>query len=391
MAEQTDEELLAELGITLEAPKKGKYSAEEERIIAGFEDIERFYEQHGRLPRHGEDLDIFERLYAVRLERIRELPGAKDLLADFDKHGILAMDPSLPSCAESLSDEALLAELGIDLADESNVHVLRHVTVPSERSEADEVAQRTACPDFERFKPIFESTQAGLAAGTLETVRFKENASIEKGDLFILEGVFAYVDHVDPLKDIGHGKVDGRLRVIFGNGTQSNLLYRSLQKALYKDETGRRVVEVELGGLFGHEFSESDVQTGTVYVLRSYSQNEIITQNRALVHKIGVTTGDVKGRIAGAKDDPTYLLADVEVVGEYKLSGINPKKLEQLLHKVFAPAQLNLTIEDRFGKPVHPKEWFLVPLSVIDEAIELIRKGTTGLAYDVAGARLKTN
>ena len=94
-------------------------------------------------------------------------------------------------------------------------------------------------------------------------------------------------------------------------------------------------------------------------------------------------------RIAHAAQDATYLLADVQVVASYKLSGIHRVKLENIFHRIFAPAQLDLIIQDRFGQPVHPREWFLVPLYVIDEVVERIRNGSiTNVIYDPQSARL---
>jgi hypothetical protein len=102
-----------------------------------------------------------------------------------------------------------------------------------------------------------------------------------------------------------------------------------------------------------------------------------------------VTGGKVEARIANAEHDATYLLAKVEVVATYKLAGINRGKLEALLHRVFAPAQLDLEIKDRFGHPVKPREWFLVPLSVIDEAVTRIRDvSITRVVYDPGTAKL---
>ena len=124
------------------------------------------------------------------------------------------------------------------------------------------------------------------------------------------------------------------------------------------------------------------VESGTIYVLRSQSDHPFVTEHRELIHKIGVTGGKVETRIANAAHDATYLLADVEVIATYKLAGINRHKLEKLIHRIFAPAQLDLTIEDRFGHPVKPREWFLVPLHIIDEAVERIRDGSIeGLTY----------
>jgi len=165
-------------------------------------------------------------------------------------------------------------------------------------------------------------------------------------------------------------------------------LLRSLQRALYKDETSRRVSEPSAGPLFSGEFEPDDLASGTIYVLRSTSDNPVVAANRDLVHKIGVTGGDIKRRIANAKLDPTFLLADVEVVATYKLFNINRTRLENLIHRVFGPARLD--IKDRFGQPVIPREWFLVPYFVIDEAIEMIRDGSIeNFVYDPSLAKLR--
>jgi hypothetical protein len=179
------------------------------------------------------------------------------------------------------------------------------------------------------------------------------------------------------------------MRVIFSNGTESDLLLRSLQRALYKDDTGRRLTDPDMGPLFGDAPEADDIETGTVYVLRSLSSHPFIAEHRELIHKIGVTGGDVQARIAGAEKDATYLLAEVEVVATYKLHNLNRIKLENMFHRLFGAAQLDLTIEDRFGNPVRPREWFLVPLHVIDEAVQRIRDGSiTNVVYDPKTARL---
>ncbi len=186
-----------------------------------------------------------------------------------------------------------------------------------------------------------------------------------------------------------NGASDARLRVIYANGTESNLLRRSLQRALYKDETGRRLTDPDMGPLFGDAPDPDDIETGTIYVLRSLSSHPFVAEHRELIHKIGVTGGKVETRIAGAEKDATYLLADVEVVATYKLHNLNRTRLENIFHRLFGAAQLDLTIEDRFGHPVKPREWFLVPLQVIDEAVQRIRDGSiTEVVYDPKTARL---
>lgn len=153
--------------------------------------------------------------------------------------------------------------------------------------------------------------------------------------------------------------------------------------------SSRRITELEAGPLFATEAEEGDLESGTIYVLRSKSDHPMVAENRNLIHKIGVTGGSVEARIAGAAKSATYLLAEVEVVATYKLFNINRVQLEGVIHKVFAGAAIDLTIPDRFGNPVKPREWFLVPLAVIDQAVERIQDGTiTGYFYDRTQARL---
>lgn len=391
MPELTDDELLAELGVEAEPANKGRYTAAEERIIAGFEDIQRFYEEHGHLPRHGEHLDIFERLYAVRLDRIRSLPEAQTLLVEFDKYGLLHLSEQDPSVADELDDDDLLSELGVELSAEANVAVLKHVASREEKRAAEEIANRTKCEDFDAFRPLFDQAEVELQSGVRKTRRFSGDINISKGEFFILGGQMAYVAERGPTFKTPNGEPDARLRLIYSNGTETNLLLRSLQRALYKDDAGRRLSDPLAPSLFSDEWEEGDVSSGTIYVLRSHSEHPFIVQNWELVHKIGVTGGSVETRIANAKLDSTFLLADVELVATYKMSGINRSKLENILHRVFSPAQIDLTIEDRFGNPVQPREWFLVPLHVIDEVVEKIRDGSiTRAKYDPSTARVVT-
>ncbi|MCB1203252.1 MAG: GIY-YIG nuclease family protein [Verrucomicrobiae bacterium] len=404
----TDEDLdlLDELGVETEPTKSNTHSPREQRIIAGFEEIERFVEEHGRLPRHGEHHDIFERLYAVRLDRLRESEECRAVLEGRDPRGLLESSDGT-SCvvredevayrvaakdAKDLSDEELLTALGTQELDGSDITELKHVRPTAEKRAAEEVAQRTACIDFDRFKPLFERVESDIRTGLVQTQPITaENRGIGEGDFFILNGITLHVAEMGEALKITASEVDRRLRIIFANGTESNLLLRSLQRAFYDDPSARRVVGAgEAAQLtFGGEFESDDVEAGTIYVLRSRSDDPFIAANRNVIHKIGVTGGDVKARIANAKKDPTYLLAEVEIVATYKLANINRKRLEALLHKFFSGARLDLELKDRFGFDVTPQEWFLVPLPMIEEAVEKLKAGTiAGHRYDLQTARI---
>ena len=391
MADFTDDDdaLLAELGVEITPKRTGTRTPQQERVIAGFEDIQRFVEEHGHAPRHGEGYDIFERLYAVRLDRICQLPECRELVEPLDHQALLGGRASAAKDdADDLDDDALLAELGVD-EDLSEITELRHVRSSAEKRAAEEVANRERCEDFDAFKPLFEQVQRELDQGVRSARPFELKAEIKPGRFFIVGGQKAYVAEMGEIEITAQGRTDARLRVIFDNGTESSMLMRSLQRALNKDEAGRRISEPVAGPLFADQAQDGDSASGTIYVLRSKSDHPLVAAHRELVHKIGVTNTGVKQRIAGARLQPTFLLADVEVVATYELFNINRSKLENLIHRIFASARFDVEIIDRFGRPYVPKEWFMVPLFVIDEAVERIKDGTiVDYRYDPNSAKL---
>ena len=383
------EELRSELDDFAQPSKKGGKTALEERVIAGFEEIQRFVDDHGRVPQHGEDKDIFERIYAVRLDQIRTQELCRIIVAPIDHQELLKGSVSSNAVSSvSIDDDELLAELE-GIAVKAELSDLRHVRSNAEIKAAEEIANREKCKDFESFKPIFQKAKNELSSGVRQSRPFGKEVSVEIGNFFILNGQFVLVAEVGEEIKAPNGASDARLRVIFDNGTESNLLRRSLQRALYKDEAGRRVTDPDAGPLFSDTPEDDDIESGTIYVLRSQSDHPYIAEHRQLMHKIGVTGGKIETRINNAENEATYLLAAVDVVASYKLFGINRTKLENLFHRLFAPAQLDLVIHDRFGHPVKPKEWFLVPLQVIDEAVRRIRDGSiTDVKYDPKTATL---
>jgi hypothetical protein len=369
-----DRELLEELGVDTVPAKTSGRTAREQRIIAGFEEVERFVAEHGRLPQHGEDHDIFERLYAVRLDRIRESAECRQVLKDLDSRGLLSpAQVAEKNANQELGDEELVASLGVEAG--NDVTRLVHVRSREEIKAAEEVARRMPCRDFHEFQPLFEQVQQELDAGERSTAPYEMKVEIQKGDLFIHGGQKAVVAEMGEAFTSEYERLNRRLRVIYDNGTESAYLLRSFQRALYKTEGSRRILKTDPGPLFADVADEDDLASGYVYVLRSNSEHPFVKEHRELLHKIGVTGADVKSRVANAKKDPTYLLADVEIVATYKLANINRKKLEALLHRFFGNVQMDLELKDRFGSNVEPREWFLVPLNVIDKAIEKLKDG----------------
>ena len=343
MSDPDLDELRSELDDFAQPEKKGGRSPREERIVAGFEEIQRFVQRHDCAPQHGEDRDIFERLYAVRLDRLRALEECRSLLAPLDHQGLLAGAEIVTAApVEEMDEDELLAELE-GAAGAAGITDLLHVRTSAEKRAAEEIANRTKCEDFDQFKPLFAQTKKDLDSGARQTRPFQTMAEIKQGEFFIVGGQIAYVAEVGEEFVTQYDRRDSRLRVIYDNGTESDVLLRSLQRALHRDEAGRRITDPTAGPLFTDKWQDDDIESGTIYVLRSRSNHPFVAEHRELIHKIGVTGGKVETRIANAAHEATYLLADVEIVATYKLADINRSVLEGVFHRIFAPAQLDLT------------------------------------------------
>lgn len=391
MSDSTNKELLDALGVEVTAETKSSLTPRQERIIAGFEDIQRFVEEHGRIPSHGEDKDIFERIYAMRLDQIRKQNECTELLKELDHQKLLDASNEPERLDENLDNEDILAALGVEVDnnDENDITNLQNVKARAEIKAAEEVGKHKTCEDFEIFKPLFTNVQQELKSSIRATRPYKDDATVGEGYFFILSGQLIYIAELGETF-ISHGRhKDARLRVIYDNGTESDILMRSLQRALNKDETSRRVTDAIAGPLFTGEPGNAADASGTIYICRSKSNEAYISENREIVHKIGVTSTSIEKRIAGTDKDPTFLMAGVTLVATYDLFSINRNKLEKLIHRFFSPARLKIEIKDRFGKAVIPQEWFIVPIECIEEAVERIKDGSiVDYRYDTKSARL---
>jgi hypothetical protein len=375
---EEDDALLDELGVEVKVKKKASLSVRDERVISGFEEIQRFVEEHGQEPAFDNDEDIFERLYATRLEQIRRQSDCVELLKDCDHQDLLNESSILGSdSGVDLDDDALLNELGLNSEDaQTDITQLKHVKPRAEVSRPEEVGQRTVCKDFDIFKPLFDAVQQDISSDRRKVIPYAKDSSVEKGNLFILSGQAVYVAEVGEPFTGSDGRNEHRLRVIFDNGVESNQLMHSLQKRLWDDKTSRRITDLSMGPLFDGEPDKDDQASGFIYVCRSHSDHPLIAKNKSIVHKIGVTNRSIDSRLSGAVDDPTFLFAKAELVASFELYNINSHKLETLLHKIFASVRLEIEIPDRFGKTYRPQEWFCVSLDTIQDAVEKLKEGS---------------
>ena len=357
------------------APRKRATSSD--RLIAGFQEILAFHEANGRLPEDTpEEASLFHKWTGLlksekKIERCRP----------FDDLGILPQpvqtveEPQTEYHRELTEEEQLEAILNDPLlADIEDGSDLGLFDVPEymrqrleARKEADYVGKRRPCEDFDKYTDGFKEIQQGLKSGKYKLVKFSE-PNLKVGRYFVEQGIIGYLAAFEQEAKNNLNRVDGRTRVIYENGSEADIKFRTITKNLSVD--GYSIMDCS--EMSPEDFEEcftltdKDVESGTIYVLRSKSSRPEITAIKDL-YKIGFTVTSVESRIANAKNEPTYLCADVEVVATWKVYNVKSSTFEALIHKLFAPVQLQVTVDGH-----RPQEWFIVPFKVIQEAINAI-------------------
>ena len=359
----------------------------DDRLAAAFRELTDFWEKHRRLP--SAEGGVQEHRLLARLRSLQNDPAKTDLLSGSDQYGLLEME--LPGLSEvvaqshPLTIDDIFADDIFNLFDDDTATALfdlRHISPATDRAESDFVAHRKPCKDFGQYEVAFKAVQKDLSGGQRKLLAFKED-NLREGQFYVHNGVLLFLEKADfeekvqEFKSGSRARKDGRTRVIFENGTESNMLYRSLYKALLAN--GKAVSEHEsavseqLASNFGGITAE-DEATGYIYILRSKSQQPEI-KNLPNLYKIGYSTTPVAERIKNATQEPTYLMAEVSIVSEFKCYNLNPQRFEQLLHNFFGEVCLQADVFDEKGRRYTPREWFVAPLSVIQRAIELIVSG----------------
>ncbi|MBO9590616.1 GIY-YIG nuclease family protein [Devosia sp.] len=382
MARPTLEEIFAEPDeyglLNVRAASSGRQSSEVGGV-AILREVTRFHERYGRLP----DPDASDH-EEMRLGTIwtRVAADPDEALRAEDHLGLLAIEDAAPvaSWRDDPQPEDITESLDDIFADESleigsDLVTLRHVTPAAARQNPDHRAEFVVCPDFAQFQQLFEAMQSALDSGERVASIIESRAIIEplEGDFFIRNGLLAYIAEKTEMSARG-GSRDHRLRIIFSNGTESDPLMSSFRKSLNDDSTARVVQRDGLGPLDPEWDADRLALSGTIYVARSLSTDPAIAAERNILHKIGVTSQDVRRRVADARNDPTFLLAPVEIVATFDLRNLARAKVENLLHRFFAPARpADLFIVDRFGKKVRPQEWFYVLPEHVSQAAALLK------------------
>lgn len=366
----------------LDAPEKPQKITSSDRLERAFLEIVEFYRAHGRVP-SSTTREIAERRLGARLDGFLANDERAAAVKHLDELGLLEA-PQAPASIDDLLEGDDLDDL---LGDDGGV--LDVSDLPTRRSSEapDSVAKRTKAQDFANFKHLFRAKHSELKEGTITLAPFKGVHTIQEGRFFALNGMLLFVAEVgESLSMVVGGKAEQkqRLRVIFENGTESSLYRQSLSIRLH-EQAGQALVRA---GASADDILDGDIETGHIYVLESLSSDPLIANMRDL-HKIGFSTMSVEQRIKNAERSPTYLMAPVKVVADYRLYNVKASWLEHLLHRVFAEVRLDLTQVDRKGRNYDPSEWFVVPYDVINQAVTMIMSGEiTNYVYDKADRRL---
>jgi hypothetical protein len=363
------DELLAILsqddaGLLKIKPKPVPSSTEDERLVSSFDEVQAYVREHAREPQANMS-DMHEYKLHKRLAGLRADPSKVEKLVVYDDDGLLEIPP-----IESIDDIFNNDAFGILDDGEDSIFTLNHV--PKQTTMPDDIAKRKKCNDFDEFKHLFEQCHLELKDGKRQMVQFSKEQQIQKGLFFILKGILLYVADKGELEKRGK-KTNARLRCIFENGTESNMLLRSLASELYKD--GRRVTSHEDRQLDGFDgLTDEDQSTGYIYILKSLSQEPEI-QGIHNLFKIGHTRLSVDERIKNAENEPTYLMAPVKLVSSFKCYNLDSHKFEQLLHTFFGSSCLSISIAGNDGKMHSPREWFIAPIDVINTAVKMLVSG----------------
>ena len=345
----------------------------DQRLKDSFEEINKFTDENSREPT--ESTNITERKLFSRLKQLRKNFDKASTLKNLDRHNLLANVSEIKNIDDILKNDVL------GLLDDGPDNIFDLKNIPKKRDKTDFVARRKPCNNFKDYEGKFKEIQKDLNEGKRKLIHYKES-HLKEDRYYILDGILVYLEKIEnntirEFNDKTQGKrkrLDSRIRCIFENGLESNMYLRSLGKELYNN--GSTVIHTNEEAF--KEFSEGftpiinqDKSTGNIYVLSSLSKNPEIQSIKDL-YKIGYSTTSVEERIKNAENETTFLMAPVKIVSSYKTYNLNPQKFEDVIHQFFSERCLDMKIADKNGKSKKPKEWYVAPIKVIEQAIELI-------------------
>jgi len=386
-----------DFGLLDSKAKTSIVKTDEDRLIDSFEEINTFFDKNKREPNKS---SMSEYGLMAKLKNFRENETQKKILKPFDRHNLLGyVEMEKPTIDDILNEDD---ELGLlDSDKDLDIFKFKHTPKPEDRADADFVAQRKPIKEkaFEKYEAMFLKVHKEIKEGKRKILPFTNiEKNLHVGDFYLMDGVLLYLESANLKKEEWEQKsgnrvrIEGRTRTVFENGTFSNMLFRSLGKQIQK--SGKLItntyekIEQDLFVNTGL-VKEEDIQSGWIYVLKSKSTNTQIANIKDL-YKIGFASNSVDDRIKNAKNEATYLFADVQKIATYKVYNRNADKLESLLHRFFANACLDIDLFNERGQRLNPREWFVVPFKVIEETIQLIlNENIVNYEYDPVMKKVK--
>lgn len=237
-----------------------------------------------------------------------------------------------------------------------------------------EVAERVPCASFDEFKPVFDRISCALESKRFSRVNHISAKTIEKGGVFVLNGQLCYVADVYLDTQRKDGEYNERVRLIFANGTESNMLVHSMTIIQYKYSNSYQLLLEDLDDEAKAEGDNERKPAGVIYVARMrVNPDEFAPYNTP--HKIGFTVHTGAHRTKNSTKDTAFLCREVDIVSEWQAYGVDPHRIERLIHAFFASRHINTLVTGEDGVQYKATEWFDVPLSAIEKAVHLILQG----------------
>lgn len=384
-----------DFGLLESQQKQSFVRTDEDRLIDSFEEINLFFEKNNREP---STTSMSEYTLSARLKGFRANERNKSILKAFDRFNLLGeVELKLETLDDILGDD----DLGL-LDDEGDTSIFEFKYTPKEgsRASADYIAQRKSISerDFQKYELMFKQVHKELKEGKRKLLNFTNaEDNLIEGNFYLVDGLLCYLEVSKAEKVVKENKsgdrvrLEGRTVTIFENGTISNMLFRSLGKAIQKNG---KIVTNTVEGIYNqlqgnfNSVQEEDIQSGWIYVLKSKSEKPEIKSLENL-YKIGFSKNPIPERIKNAHKEATYLFADVAVVASYNCYSLNVQSFESLMHRFFAEACLDIDLYDKSGNRYIPREWFIAPLHIINEVILLLLNGNiVNYKYDVANRKV---
>ncbi len=398
-----------------------KSSANNSVLAQQFDTINLFIDQHGRVPSSIAN-DINEKINARLLATIQTNHAKSQELLALDKHGLLTAQSTASTLSddkptlsdksvsnkedepekaisdntkeaepvtEAVSEPAVINSLddifnSDDLGIFDNIHSEILVSDHKANTRAsydqyndEDIASRFECKDFYKFEATFERISKAIQTGAFTKTNFSSVKDINIGSVFVLNGMLCYVANIYKAEARKNTRSQERLRLIFSNGTESNMLTHSLATAQYKYENSYQLLITDpdwMDDELAKNFGDDRQLTGVIYVAKLTDTPNNLAHYKHL-HKVGFSTLTGEARTKHSIRDTAFLQQPVDIIAEWQVYDANARSVESVLHAFFYDQRVKVSLKAANDNLYKATEWFNVPLDEIEKAINLVIAG----------------